>query len=499
MSMFHSHPARTTAPSGDSGNPSTASTPGDVDAAVAAAAAVADQFASTSAAERSGLLRAMALALELARDSLIAVADLESGLGTARLNGEIDRTAFQLRGFADVLDHGDAYSLVDEEAIAGVPPAGRPRLTRVRIPIGPVAVFAASNFPFAFSVLGGDTASALAAGSPVVIKGHPGHAELSRRTVALAQSVVAQQGLPAGVLQFVQGEGFDVGIRLVQAPAIAAVAFTGSFRGGTSLAKLAAERPRPIPFYGELGSVNPLVVLPDALGSGGAALAQLLAGSICLGAGQFCTSPGIIVLGKDAASDAFAVELALAMRASQLHAMLSPGIRSAFEHGISFWREHVAVSVLVDNAECSGSEPRAFLAEVQAKDFIADHRLREEVFGAAALIVRTDSVGEAVAVLHAVGGALTVTLWGVETGHVEPEADIIRLVRAAMQVAGRVLFAGVPTGVAVTVAQHHGGPFPASTAPFTTSVGYAAMDRFLRPLALQDAPHWLLNRAGRPC
>ncbi|ADX44074.1 Aldehyde dehydrogenase (NADP(+)) [Paracidovorax avenae ATCC 19860] len=484
--------ARTGQPQGDAWN---ASTPAAIDSAVAAAAQAADAFAACSAADRAGLLRALADALESQREALVPLADRETALGPVRLNGELDRTAFQLRGFAAELERGAAHAVVDDPAVAGAPPAGRPHLTRVRVPVGPVAMFSASNFPFAFSVLGGDTASALAAGCPVVVKAHPAHPELSRRTAHLAQQVVAAQGLPGGVFQFVEGGSVATGVQLVQAPAIAAVAFTGSFKGGTALARVAAERPRPIPFYGELGSVNPLIALPAALQAQGAALAETLAGSICLGAGQFCTSPGVIVVRRDASGDAFVQALADKLQALAPHAMLSAGIRAHFDHGVNAWRAHGKVRPLVDGTAAPGATPRPFLAEVQAADFIADAALHDEVFGSAALVVRTGSAQETIDVLRAVGGSLTVTLWGAD----DDTEDNRALVRAATQVAGRVLFAGVPTGVAVTAAQHHGGPYPASTAPFTTSVGYAAMDRFLRPVALQDAPGWLAARNGVPC
>jgi NADP-dependent aldehyde dehydrogenase len=482
------------------GDPWAESTQADIAEAVGKAAAAADLFSTTSASARASLLRALADALEAARESLVPVADRESGLGLPRLNGELDRTTFQLRGFADVLESGAVSIRVDDQAVAGAPPVGRPRLTRVRVPVGPVAMFSASNFPFAFSVLGGDTASALAAGCPVVVKGHPSHPELSRQTAQLAQEVISAQGLPLGVLQFVQGAAIEVGVDLVRAVAIAAVAFTGSFKGGTALAKVAADRPRPIPFYGELGSINPVIVLPMALEEGGVALAKVLAGSICMGAGQFCTSPGVIVVGKDASGDAFVQALATSLAALTPHAMLSPGIRGAFERGVQQWRTHGKLKVLVDGGEQeSKAQPLPFLAEVPAADFIADHQLQEEVFGCAALVVRVNSPQETVEVLQAVGGSLTVTLWGVPTGEAVPDAATQDLVRAATQVAGRVLFSGVPTGVAVTAAQHHGGPFPASTAPFTTSVGYAALDRFLRPVALQDAPAWLVDTKEPIC
>lgn len=468
----------------------------EVDASVQASAAAADAFAATPAAQRAELLRALASALEADRETLVALADRESGLGLPRLNGELDRTAFQLRGFADVIERGDAHAFTHDAAVTGPSPASRPHLMRVRVPVGPVAMLSASNFPFAFSVLGGDTASSLAAGCPVVVKGHPAHPDLSRRTAALAREVVASQGLDSGVFQFVEGASVEIGVALVKAPAIAAVAFTGSFKGGTALAKIAGERPRPIPFYGELGSVNPLVVLSAALAENGSELASTLAASICLGAGQFCTSPGVIVVPKHAAGDGFVDALAKALKTLQPHPMLSTGIRATFDRGVARWRAAPQLRPLVDDAAApSGLAPRPFLAEVSAADFIAAPALHEEVFGSAALVVRVAATHEAVEVLKAIGGSLTVTLWGAEVENDETR----RLVRAATQIAGRVLFAGVPTGVAVTAAQHHGGPYPASTQPFTTSVGYAALDRFLRPVALQDAPAWLLERKGVPC
>lgn len=477
------------------GQPLATSTPDQIDAAVQAAHDAAALWGASSGAQRAALLQGLATALEGEREKLVAWADLETALGPVRLNGELDRTTFQLRRFADIATRGVPFERVDDPAVAGGPPAGHPAMLLQRLPLGPVAMFAASNFPFAFSVLGGDTAAALAAGCPVVVKGHPAHPELTRQTVALAQGVIAAEGLPAGVFGLVQGGSIAVGVHLAQAPGIAAIAFTGSFKGGTALAKIAADRPRPVPFYGELGSVNPLVVLPAAAEKNGAELANTLAGSICLGAGQFCTSPGVIVVQKDAASDAFVAAFAQALQALQPHTMLSGAIRSTFDKGVARWKGTASLKPLVDGSAETSAPPRPFLAEVQAADFIADHNLHEEVFGSAALVVRTASVDETLAVLRAIGGSLTVTLWGAET-----ESEATRsLVRAATQIAGRVLFAGVPTGVAVTTAQHHGGPFPASTQPFTTSVGYAALDRFLRPVALQDAPDWLVARKGVPC
>lgn len=467
----------------------TDSSPEQIDRAVAEAAAAADDWAASSPATRAQLLRGLAAALERQRAPLVALANEETSLGPVRLNSELDRTAFQLRGFADQLDAGATRQIVDDPAVTGAPPVGHPRLTRVRVPVGPIGMFAASNFPFAFSVLGGDTASALAAGCPVVVKAHPGHPRLSRAVFDLASAVIAELGLPTGVMRMVEGAGIDVGVRLVRHSAIAAVAFTGSFRGGAALQAEANARPRPIPFYGELGSINPVVALPKAVAARGAELAQALANSIGMGSGQFCTSPGVLLAFDDAASEDFLQSLQVALEALSPHPMLTPGIRKAFDAGAARLAALPTVRTRL-SADTSGTGPRPLLVETDAASFIADPTLREEVFGPAAVVVRVRSVDEAVDVLKAVGGSLTVTIWGAEDG----SNDARRLTRAATKIAGRVLFAGVPTGVAVTAAQHHGGPWPASTQPFTTSVGYAALDRFLRPVALQDAPDWLLQQ-----
>ncbi|MFM2402718.1 MAG: hypothetical protein RL223_598 [Pseudomonadota bacterium] len=471
------------------------STPADVDAAAQAAGRASPGWGRSEAAARAGLLRGLGEALLAHRAPLVALADQETRLGAPRLDGELDRTVFQLRGFADQVMHGAAFAVTDDPAVAGPPPTGHPALLRVRVPLGPVAVFSASNFPFAFSVLGGDTASALAAGCPVVVKAHRGHRGLSHAVAALAQDVVRAQGLPSGLFALVDGRGTEVGVRLLAHPAIAAGAFTGSVQGGLALQRVARERPRPIPFFGELGSVNPVVVQAAVLAAQGEALAQGLAASITQGCGQFCTSPGVIVLPVGAAGDAFVEALAAALQATPTHPMLSPAMRDGFETGRARWTAHPGLQPLLHIPTPAAQPPRPVLMQTDAACFIADTTLHEEVFGPAALVVRIDDPAQAIDVLQAVGGSLTVTLWGMDEGRAADQA----LVRAACQVAGRVLFDGYPTGVAVSAGQQHGGPFPSSTEPGSTSVGWAAMDRFLRPVCLQQAPDWLRQRQGRPC
>ncbi|PYY72430.1 aldehyde dehydrogenase [Pseudomonas jessenii] len=454
-----------------------------VDTAVAQARAAAPQWAEASAQVRATLLRGLADALEAQKDHLIPLADEETQLGAGRLTGEIARTAFQLRGFADGLESGPAYARIVDQAVAGAPPAGRPQLTRVLRPLGPVAMFSASNFPFAFSVLGGDTASSLAAGCPVVVKAHSGHPRLSQAVFKLARDVVRAQGLPEGLLTLVDNASRGAGGYLVQHPDIAAVAFTGSFQGGTALWKLANERPRPVPFFGELGSINPLVALPAALEQNGTELAKTLAGSITMGCGQFCTSPGVIVLLDHPTSDRFVGQLCEDLAPIQTHAMLTPGMRQDFEQASAHVAGH-ATTLLAPAGSAQGPAPRLYATD--AATFIKDPALREEMFGPGALVVKAQDLDQINQVLHAVGGTLTTTLWGAN----EDTAANRAMVRAAESVSGRVLFSGVPTGVAVCAAQQHGGPWPSSTAPQNTSVGYAAIERFLRPVALQDAPAW---------
>ena len=489
MSTLQSFDARTGLPLGQ---PLSAHSPEQVDAAAHAAAEAFESWGASNGARRASLLRGLADALEAERAELVALADQETGLGAGRLNGELDRTAFQLRRFAELAERGAAFACIDDPAVAGAPPAGHPAMLRQRVPLGPVAMFSASNFPFAFSVLGGDTASALAAGCPVVVKAHNGHLLLSQRVHALAQRVLAAQELPAGLIGLIQGAGNEVGVRLVRHPAIAAGAFTGSTRGGAALQAEANARPRPIPFYGELGSINPVVALPAVLAARGPELATMLAGSIVLGCGQFCTNPGLIVLLDSPASDAFVQQLTEALAAQQPHGMLTTGLRSAFDHGVEHLLAAGARPLLHEAG--SAAAPRPFLAQVDAATFIERAALREEVFGPASLIVRAASVQQVLDVLATVGGSLTVTLWGAE----HDSADNRALVRGAMAIAGRVLFAGVPTGVAVSAGQQHGGPWPSSTQPMSTSVGDAALERFLRPVCLQDAPAWLLARQGQP-
>jgi acyl-CoA reductase-like NAD-dependent aldehyde dehydrogenase len=475
------------------GKPQPASTPADVEAAVQAAASVAKPWACSKGRQRAALLQGLADALEQDREALVAWAELETALGPLRLSAELERSIFQLRHFAELAQQGAAFPNRVDPAVSGAPPVGHPHLQRVGVPLGPVAVFAAGSFPFGMSVLGSDTASALAAGCPVVVKAHPGHPGLSQRVMGLAQMVLQALKMPGELLGLVQGASHDVGLALVRHPQIAAVTFTGSTGGGKALHAETQSRPIPIPFYGQLSAINPLVVLPSALAERSAELATTLAASIAQGCGQYCTNPGVIVLIDGPESDAFVEQLTRLLAQQKPMPMLGSSTRESFEAGVRRLLDQGALALLV--AQGSPQAPGVHLLQVSAERFAERAALRDEVFGPASLLVRAARHSDALAALKAVRGSLTVTLWGADE-----DTPVNRvLVRGAMDIAGRVLFSGTPIGVSISPAQQHGGPWPATTAPMSTAIGDAALERFLRPVCLQDAPAWLQSRQGRCC
>jgi len=457
--------------------------PADLDAIVQAAAAAAPIWRRSSASDRAGWLRAAAAVLDAHVDELVAIADEETRLGVPRLTGEVARTSGQLRLFATVVEEGSYLELtVDDADAAATPP--RPELRRLLTALGPVAVFSASNFPFAFSVAGGDTASALAAGNPVVVKAHSGHPRLSVRTAELVAAALEDAGAPAGSLALVEGR--EAGNALVQHPLIRAAGFTGSVSGGRALFDLASGRPDPIPFYGELGSINPVVLTAAAVAARGESLAQGLVGSFTLGVGQFCTKPGVVFIPAGAG---FEDLVAAHVPAASGGPLLTERITEAFPTGLAHLEDDPSVEVVAQGIEVDGVRPVALLTDARA---VADRpdTLLEECFGPVTLLVRYDSADDLHAALSRVPGSLTATL------HAEPDDDPAETLELLQERAGRVLFAGWPTGVAVTWSQQHGGPWPATTS-LHTSVGASAIRRFLRPLAFQDAPQALLPAALR--
>jgi NADP-dependent aldehyde dehydrogenase len=457
-----------------------------VDALAAAAAAAAPVWASS--ARRAEALEAVADALDARVGELAAIADTETGLGGERLTGEVARTTGQLRLFAAVLRDGGYADAVVTPAEGVVPD-----LRRVSRPVGPVAGFAASNFPFAFSVAGNDTASALAAGCPVVVKAHEGHPVTSSLTAEIVAGALASAGAPAGTFGLVHG--VQAGLRLLRHPAVAAAGFTGSTVGGLALAKIAAERPVPIPFYGELGSVNPSVVLPGAAFSRPAAIATGYAGSLTLGAGQFCTNPGLLFVPEDVG---LLSAIAEAVGVCAGGPMLTGRIFASYEEAVEEAADHPGVTELAAGRVGHGpwgATPRVF--QVTLKEFAGDLAvLSRERFGPAGLVITYPSVDDLLPVLGSLAGNLVGTVH-VDTSSPEDMKLARRVVAVLEHIAGRIVCNGWPTGVAVVAAQHHGGPWPATTVPTTNSVGTAAIRRWLVPRAYQDFPPELLPSALR--
>jgi NADP-dependent aldehyde dehydrogenase len=441
----------------------------------AARRAFAVTVAST-AAERAAWLTAVADALDANAAELIAIADEESHLGTPRLTGELARTTSQLRLFAEAVVEGSYLeATIDHPSATTIPP--RPDLRRMLRPLGPVAVFSASNFPFAFSVAGGDTASALAAGCPVIVKGHSAHPRLSEHTAEVVERALADAGAPDGVFALVEGR--ETGVALVQHPAVRAVGFTGSLHGGRALFDLASGRPDPIPFYGELSAVNPVLVTQAALDTRADELAAGLAASFTLGAGQFCTNPGVVFV---PAGSGFAERVAAAVGTAAPVPMLTDGIAAAFAESLTGLAKHDGVIVVAGEAlQQPGTGSAVVLSTTTDAVLASPSELLSECFGPTTLIVEYPDVEHALTAISAVGGSLTATV------HAEPGEELGDILAVLTEIAGRVLFGGWPTGVAVSWAQHHGGPWP-STTSIHTSVGVTAMRRFLRPVAYQDAP-----------
>ncbi|WP_330295758.1 aldehyde dehydrogenase (NADP(+)) [Streptomyces sp. NBC_00503] len=464
-------------------------TPQEVDEAVRAAHAA--RGALGDAVARAAFLRAAADLLDGAVEHVARAADAETALGPGRLTGELARTTGQLRAFADAVDEGSHLDIrIDRADPTTAPP--RPELRRYKVPLGVVAVYAASNFPLAFSVPGGDTASALAAGCPVVVKAHPDHPATSELCASLLRRAAVAAGLPPEVVAVVHG--FDAGLELIRHPLVTAAGFTGSIRGGRALFDAAAARPVPIPFHGELGSLNPVVVTPAAAAERAEEIGAGLAGSVTLGVGQFCVKPGLVLVPEGADGDRLAGALGKSLGESGPGVLLDHRMRENFIAGV---RERAALpGVEAPVAPGSGGEHTvgAGYLSLPARTLLEGgpyEVLLEECFGPVTVLVRYADQGEAQTLLGRLPGNLTATLQlsaAEAAGGPGPAAELIA---RATALAGRIVVNGWPTGVAVAPAQHHGGPYPAATS-HSTSVGGTAIERWLRPVAYQSVPDALL-------
>jgi NADP-dependent aldehyde dehydrogenase len=463
-----------------------------VEQACALAWAALDAYRETMLSARAEFLETIATEIEALGDELIERAHAETGLPRARLLGERGRTCQQLRMFARTVRAGEWLDVRVDSAQPQRQPLPRADLRQRQIALGPVAVFGASNFPLAFSVAGGDTASALAAGCPVIVKAHsahPGTSELVGRAVARA---VKACGLPEGVFSLLYGSGREVGIALVTDPRIKAVGFTGSRNGGLALIQAAQARPEPIPVYAEMSSINPVLLFPAALENRTQALAEGFVASLTLGAGQFCTNPGLVIALKGPALDKFVAATADVIQRSSVQTMLTPGIFSAYEAAVNALAENAAARHSGSGQNGSGpNQCQAHLFVTETADFLTDHRLQAEAFGAAALIVQCSSEDEIRELCEHLEGQLTATLHLDDQDLEQARALLPTLERKA----GRLLINGWPTGVEVCDAMVHGGPFPATSDARATSVGTAAILRFLRPVCYQDFPDSLLPTA----
>ncbi|WP_307808051.1 aldehyde dehydrogenase (NADP(+)) [Streptomyces oryzae] len=471
-------------------------TAADVDAAVRAAHAALPALADRVV--RAAFLRAAAKRLEADGERVVATADAESALGEPRLTGELARTTGQLRAFADEVEDGGYLDVIIDHADSTLTPP-RPDLRRYKLPIGVVAVYAASNFPLAFSVPGGDTASALAAGCPVVVKAHPDHPATSALCAAALRAAAVDSGLPEDVVSVVYG--FEAGVELVRHPLVSAAGFTGSVKGGRALFDAAAARPRPIPFHGELGSLNPVVVTREAVAERAEQIGEGLGGSMTLGTGQFCVKPGLVLVPEGADGDRMLDKLSAALRATAPGHLLDDRMRDAFLAGVAERAALARVETpVVAGAGDDERTVRPGLFTVTAGELGEEHELLlEECFGPVTVVVRYADEAEVETVLDQVAGSLTATVH-LGTGEAAGGAGATSLVARLTAVAGRVLVNGWPTGVAVAPAQHHGGPYPATTST-STSVGATAIERWLRPVAFQNTPEALLPpelRDGNP-
>lgn len=467
----------------------------EIDAVMQEAWLAFQQFRKTGLTERAGLMRAIAGEIEALGDELIRTAMEETNLPETRLKGERARTIFQLTSYAAACEAGDWLEVRIDTA---VPEKNAPDLRKMQVPIGPVVVFGASNFPFAYSTAGGDTASALAAGCPVIVKAHPAHAQTSELVAKAIIKAVERSGLPKGVFAHVHGAGFETGKALVTHTYTRAVGFTGSYGGGKALFDWANQRKEPIPVFAEMGSINPVFLLPGKMKGSAAEIASMYAGSITLDTGQFCTNPGLIIGLDNEDLQSFLRELGAAIGKIAPGKMLHPGIAKAYAQKRSAALGQTDVTtVAVSSLAPQDNQGEPTIATASAKAFFNNPLLHQEVFGPYSLVIRCADMAEMVAVAKHLEGQLTATLMAT-TDDIREQGD---LVDAVQQICGRIILNGVPTGVRVALSMQHGGPFPATTDSRFSSVGADGIKRWVRPLCYQSWADELLPdalKAGNP-
>ncbi len=463
-------------------------TEGEVDKAVEKAKNAFPEYSAKTAEERAEFLEAIGEEILGLGEELIATYCKESGLPEGRANGERGRTIGQLNAFASYIRNENWKDSFKDEADPNRSPMPKPGILRTSIPIGPIAVFGASNFPLAFSTAGGDTASVLAAGCPVVVKGHPSHPGTGELVAQAIIKAAKRTGMPDGVFSNLNSNTIDVGIHLVKHPGIKGVGFTGSLKAGRALYDLAATREVPIPVFAEMGSVNPVIISPVAMQKRGLEIAQQLAGSFNLGAGQFCTSPGIIfTVGHENLSD-FEKELVSANSQIDSQCMLNKGIKQAFNKAQETFVSNPDITVLNDADDKGGNLVSGTIVKVSAEKFLENDKLQEEVFGPFTMLVSCENFEELNKAIEGLQGQLTASLLAEK----EDFKDLKITVQLLQHKVGRVIFNNMPTGVEVSQAMTHGGPYPASTDSRFTSVGIPAIKRWLRPVSFQDFPKELL-------
>ncbi|NEX61253.1 aldehyde dehydrogenase (NADP(+)) [Noviherbaspirillum galbum] len=453
-----------------------------------------DAYRETAPEQRAAFLERIAENILALGDALIERCMRESGLPRARLEGERGRTVGQLRLFSSVVRAGDFLDVRIDPAQPDRKPLPRSDLRLRQVALGPVAVFGASNFPLAFSVAGGDTAAALAAGCPVVVKAHSAHPGTSEMVGRAVQRAVRECGMPEGTFSLLFDAGREIGQALVADPRIKAVGFTGSRAGGTALMRIAAARPEPIPVYAEMSSINPVVLFPHALAARGVQIAQGFVSSLVLGAGQFCTNPGLVLAVDGQDLDRFIAAASEALAQAPAATMLTPGIRDAYQAGVAALGSHDTVKLEARGKDGGATQARAALFSTDAASFRRERGLREEVFGAASLVVRCANLADMQDLLESMEGQLTAAIHIDDADH----ADARRMLPTLERRAGRILVNGFGTGVEVSHAMVHGGPYPATSDGRSTSVGSMAIQRFLRPVCYQDLPAALLPPALQP-